>query len=238
MATTPIATVLLFVVCALPSVAHAQSCSERTRTNRPLIVYGEPPRYSTRGGWQLGDRHDSLAAGADIAICERRMVGFVAGRKLWLEIAYERDGRSRRGWVFGEGATAVTAATPHSGALDFVLPRRAWAQDGLPGGALPSEVLPMILMYTALLLGIMGKGLYDWLHDGAPPERRQYWLKTGMALIVSPMVFLGINTAGDFQLGGWQSLLMYAVLAFQSGFFWQTAIGGKTAAATTPAAVR
>ena len=56
-----------------------------------------------------------------------------------------------------------------------------------------------------------------------------------MAIVVSPIVFLGFITAGQFNSSS-QTFLVLALFAFQNGFFWQTVLKRSPADALAPAA--
>jgi hypothetical protein len=206
--------------------ASPQDCGPTITTRVAVEVYADPPRYSTRDGWTLGERHGQLAAGTSVQLCERRAIGFVFSRRTWFRIRYQVAESWHEGWIFGEGTTtAAAAAASRGGLLAFLAATPAHAQPelGLPSPT-PSDLSPMALMFIAVLLGMVGKGAYDYLLDGAPKNVRAYAAKTLAAVIVSPIVFLGINSLGDFQIESQRGLWLYLFLAFQNGFFWQTVI--------------
>ncbi len=237
---------VLAMVCAAalwPQRGWAtQPCPDTARIRAGTGVYVAPPQYFTGRGWTLSERRDSLAADTDARVCERRMVGFLTGRRAWLFITYEGGNETRSGWVF-VGAVQDAAlrrrwsSTPRASVPDLLLPRPAQAQDlGLPGGesATPGNLQPTLIMWIVVLLGMAAKGLYDYLMDGATGDRRRYLARILAAFIVSPLVLAGINNIGDFNLAGVEGFLAYLFIAFQNGFFWQT-IMGRLGPAAKPA---
>jgi hypothetical protein len=77
-------------------------------------------------------------------------------------------------------------------------------------------------LFIAMILGMLAKAIFDAL-DEHRPSWRDHLRHGAMAIVVSPMVFLGFITAGQFS-GNSQTFLVLALFAFQNGFFWQTVL--------------
>ncbi len=73
-----------------------------------------------------------------------------------------------------------------------------------------------------MVLGMLAKAIFDAL-DEHKPSWLEHLRHGAMAIVVSPMVFLGFITAGQFS-GNSQTFLVLALFAFQNGFFWQTVL--------------
>jgi hypothetical protein len=77
-------------------------------------------------------------------------------------------------------------------------------------------------LFYAMLLGMAAKVLVDLLDAW---DKGLLWahLRNGVvAVLVSPIVFLGLMSAGQFS--GKQQFVVLILLAFQNGFFWQTVL--------------
>lgn len=77
-------------------------------------------------------------------------------------------------------------------------------------------------LFLAMLLGMLAKALFDLLDD-TKPSWREHLRHGAMAIVISPVVFLGFITAGQFNSSS-QTFLVLALFAFQNGFFWQTVL--------------
>lgn len=89
-------------------------------------------------------------------------------------------------------------------------------------------------LFIAMLLGMLAKALFDMLDD-SKPSWRSHLRHGAMAIVISPIVFLGFITAGQFNSSS-QTFLVLALFAFQNGFFWQTVLKRSPAEAPAPAA--
>lgn len=89
-------------------------------------------------------------------------------------------------------------------------------------------------LFIAMLLGMLAKALFDMLDD-SKPSWRSHLRHGAMAIVISPIVFLGFITAGQFNSSS-QTFLVLALFAFQNGFFWQTVLKRSSADAPAPAA--
>jgi hypothetical protein len=134
-------------------------------------------------------------------------------------------------------ATAHAAASPASSAADpkWELPvmppetRRSIKQEStLPAGAASTAAWADLAtlyapLFIGMLFGMVAKVLVDFLDAR---EKATLWAhaRSGViAILVSPIVFLGFLTAGQFESGK-QTFVVLWLLAFQNGFFWQTVL--------------
>ncbi|HZF26382.1 MAG TPA: hypothetical protein VEZ88_08980 [Steroidobacteraceae bacterium] len=83
-------------------------------------------------------------------------------------------------------------------------------------------------LFIAMLIGMIIKVAVDlvdaWGQPAPQGSRLRSHLRNGaIAILVSPIVFLGFLNAGEFS-GARQTFLVLALLAFQNGFFWQTVL--------------
>lgn len=88
-------------------------------------------------------------------------------------------------------------------------------------------------LFLAMLLGMLAKALFDLLDD-TKPAWREHLRHGAMAIVISPIVFLGFITAGQFNSSS-QTFLVLALFAFQNGFFWQTVLKRNPPAPEKPA---
>lgn len=88
-------------------------------------------------------------------------------------------------------------------------------------------------LFLAMLLGMLAKALFDLLDD-TQPAWREHLRHGAMAIVISPIVFLGFITAGQFNSSS-QTFLVLALFAFQNGFFWQTVLKRNPPAPEKPA---
>lgn len=79
-------------------------------------------------------------------------------------------------------------------------------------------------LFLAMLLGMMAKAFVDYLDADDTRHALREQSRNGLvAVLVSPIVFLGFLTAGQFGSSK-QTFLVLSLLAFQNGFFWQTVL--------------
>lgn len=77
--------------------------------------------------------------------------------------------------------------------------------------------------FVAMLIGMIAKTIVDYL-DGWDKATLWMHLRNGVtSVLVSPIVFLGFLTAGQFSTSK-QTFIVLLLLAFQNGFFWQTVL--------------
>ena len=74
-----------------------------------------------------------------------------------------------------------------------------------------------------MVLGMLAKAVVDWLDEPGWSSIRPHVRSGLIALLVSPIVFLGFLNAGQFSVST-QAFLVLMLLAFQNGFFWQTVL--------------
>lgn len=242
---------IVFAVVALPvfgSVAASQCDVKQTRAAVP--VYATPPEFSTASGWVLGPRREALPtllAGATVRVCESRSIGFLGWSRVWLRIRIELpSGESTEGWIYGDGAGIATRRTGASTYAALFGPAVAYAQateasltapdSGLPDGGIP---LFRLWAFIGICFGMAAKGAFDRLQIGSDFVVHDYLLQTIPALLVSPIVFLGLTSLGEVHLAATPSIVTFCV-AFQSGFFWQTVLArapSPTAHRTSPSLI-
>lgn len=249
-ATIP-AWVLTIVFLLLPASGFAQQCAKRTALVADSDVFESPPSYVTGSGWR-GHIEVRLPAGTAVFICRQTQVDLGFSSKTWVQIAY-RSGPQwpKYGWVISDALRTSSIVPFHFPPLAFLI-STAHADTGATGVAndnqLPetppaippptatagSSVGDMSLgsadlfnlyvpLFVAMILGMFAKVVVDLLDTW---DKGILWghLRNGIiALLVSPIVFLGLLTAGQFS-GSTQTFVVLALLAFQNGFFWQTVL--------------
>ena len=78
-------------------------------------------------------------------------------------------------------------------------------------------------LFVAMLLGMLAKAGVDCLDSADSSVMWQHLRNAVVALLVSPIVFLGFLSAGQFSTST-QTFVVLCLLAFQNGFFWQTVL--------------
>jgi len=78
-------------------------------------------------------------------------------------------------------------------------------------------------LFCAMILGMVVKACVDLIDDWNKALAFVHLRQGIVALLVSPIVFLGFLNAGNFE-GSKQTFLVLLLLAFQNGFFWQTVL--------------
>jgi hypothetical protein len=78
-------------------------------------------------------------------------------------------------------------------------------------------------LFIAMLFGMIAKATVDWLDASDNSVLRQHVRNAFTAFLVSPIVFLGFLSAGEFSTSR-QTFIILCLLAFQNGFFWQTVL--------------
>jgi hypothetical protein len=225
----------------------AQQCASRTTLRSFATVYEHPPRYVTGAGLQ-GTQTDQLPPGTPVFICRQLTVDFGFASKVWVQIQYRVGSQGwRNGWIAQESVAARRAPDLWQRLLDNVI-AAADAQTSpgndeqfpppLPPGA-NSQVSSTDVawgdlatlygpLFAALLLGIAAKVgvdcLDDWNNVALRRDKTRDHVRNGLiAILVSPIVFLGFLNAGQFPTAK-QTFMVLALLAFQNGFFWQTVL--------------
>lgn len=77
--------------------------------------------------------------------------------------------------------------------------------------------------FIAMLLGMIVKVLVDFLEARDKAVLYQHLRNGVIAVLVSPIVFLGFITGGQFPAGQ-QTFIVLFLMAFQNGFFWQAVL--------------
>ncbi len=78
-------------------------------------------------------------------------------------------------------------------------------------------------LFIAMLFGMLAKAGVDWLDSSDKVLVKQHIRNAFVAILVSPIVFLGFLSAGQFSAST-QTFVVLCLLAFQNGFFWQTVL--------------
>jgi hypothetical protein len=78
-------------------------------------------------------------------------------------------------------------------------------------------------LFVAMLLGMVAKAVVDWLDTPSMAALKEHGRNALIAILVSPIVFLGFLNAGEFSTST-QTFVVLWLLAFQNGFFWQTVL--------------
>jgi hypothetical protein len=78
-------------------------------------------------------------------------------------------------------------------------------------------------LFVAMLLGMVAKGVMDCLNAATRAALKEHLRTAFSAILVSPIVFLGLLNAGQFSAST-QAFVVLSLLAFQNGFFWQTVL--------------
>ena len=215
------------VICLLPGPAESQApCAGATdQTVTAVTVYAAPPTFSTGSGWNLAPILTTLPKDSTVRVCERRTVGFFGSHRPWVRVQHEAASGMVDGWISASGTlkgSKKLGGEPSS--LRFPSPWVSTAQAQEPGGMdaeVPSTTPFLVMVFVSILLGMAMKGLFDHLSDESL-KAKGYWRDTIKAFIVSPIVFLGFATGGNFQLTSGLSLFVFLCMSFQNGFFWQT----------------
>jgi hypothetical protein len=227
--------------------AAAQQCATRTTLKSFATVYENPPHYVTGAGLQ-GNRTDQLPPGTAVFICRQENVDFGFSSRVWVQIQYRAGGQGwRNGWIPQESLPAPRTVDLWQRLLDNVIaPAGAQAPPGsneelppplsseAPSPASTNDIAWSDLatlygpLFAALLLGILAKVgvdcLDDWSNVTVRRDKMRDHMRNGLiAILVSPIVFLGFLNAGQFPTAK-QTFMVLALLAFQNGFFWQTVL--------------
>ena len=240
------------IVLAWPGLVLAQRCETRAVISVDTDVYESLPRFVTGRGWQ-GTVKARLAAGTPVFVCWEQATQFGLTTKAWRQIAFRSSRNTTEyGWVMKDftrqgalerGAPSLLAALSPLGAAwaETPPPREPdikWsAQDPPPQppaastpavNAVPEDMLHELIvlygpLFLAMVLGMVSKATADWLDKPVRSSVTRH-VRSGMiAVLVSPIVFLGFLNAGQFSVNT-QTYLVLLLLAFQNGFFWQTVL--------------
>ncbi|HEY7379494.1 MAG TPA: hypothetical protein VH542_12480 [Steroidobacteraceae bacterium] len=233
--------------------ASAQTCGERAVTSSDVDVFQNPPRFSTGVGWQGTQiehlpsgmpifvcREINLEFGFSTRTWVQ--IGYPSGngfRYGWiprdtLRTAMRTDGPRL--------LLALLALVPPANAETIETDQRWGPPPPLPadtpGGTASRESRASLSwadlgalygpLFIAMLVGMIIKVAVDLVDTWGEPRRddtrlRGHLRNGAIAILVSPIVFLGFLNAGDFS-GARQTFLVLALLAFQNGFFWQTVL--------------
>ena len=138
---------------------------------------------------------------------------------VWSWIAQASAGESLNAATAEQATWSLPAAPPPRS--DISPPASAIAPNTASWHDLAVLYAPL---FVAMLFGMIAKALVDYL-DTFDTERtlREHFRNALIAVLVSPIVFLGFLTAGQFSTST-QTFLVLCLLAFQNGFFWQAVL--------------
>jgi len=238
------------VIVCWPLAVVAQKCDRKTSMSADADVYENLPRFVTGRGWQ-GNIIARLPAGTEVYICWEQNTQFGLTSKVWVQVAFTSNRDSvAYGWVLQEATRAALSLDesflPHLSPVTSAWaagPTAAgneipWSPDKPPpqppqSPTTTSNTQPEALigdlsvlygpLFIVMVLGMLAKAVVDWLDE---PSRSSLVLhvRSGMiAILVSPIVFLGFLNAGQFSVST-QAYVVLMLLAFQNGFFWQTVL--------------
>jgi hypothetical protein len=162
-------------------------------------------------GWVLEDNitpwHGGLRRG-DLG-------GWSAGMALAAEVPAPPAGEASQ-WSLGDTPPPAPAPPSASGL----------ASSGVEASSVTFGDLGVLYapLFVAMLLGMIAKAFVDYLDAVDTRRALKEQTRNGLvAVLVSPIVFLGFLTAGQFGSSK-QTFLVLSLLAFQNGFFWQTVL--------------
>jgi hypothetical protein len=241
------------VVVLWPSAVLAQGCVERAVITSGADVYELPPRFVTGVGWQGNriaalsgntqvyickrqtvDFGFSTKVWLQVAFIDKGWrYGWVLEDNIrpWQSRLPGQELESAWSWVaeaFAVDSAAVNATESAPWTLKAAPPpppppplEGVAAQHSVTWRELRTLYGPLFL---AMLLGMVAKTLVDYLDGSGDPDTLREHSRNGLvAMLVSPIVFLGFLTAGQFSTST-QTFLVLSLLAFQNGFFWQTVL--------------
>ena len=241
------------ILLAWPVAGFAQQrCDSRAVVTVDTDVYDGLPRFVTGRGWQ-GNIKARLQANTAVFVCWEQTTQFGLTSKSWLQIAFRSNrGTVDYGWILKE-ATRHTAGprdesffarlspialaqaqTPPQQNKDYVWspseppPQPPAPPTQITSGAQPENMIGELVvlygpLFLAMVLGMLAKATVDWLDEPNISAIAPH-LRSGLiAVLVSPIVFLGFLNAGQFSVTT-QAYLVLMLLAFQNGFFWQTVL--------------
>lgn len=214
---------LALSVIIISTKAAQAECDRQVVIKFPVNVYENMPQYSTGKGWVLAKTIGTLPKGTTIWICKEQSVGLLLSQKRWLQIKFIKDGKEHFGWIPEEGLKVSSGI--HTDSIKLALIGMAYAQEkvDIPEAGVPSSQPIYLIIFIAICFGMVAKGLFDRLEYRAF-SFRAYMKKTIRAILVSPIVFMSMASAGDFPIQSTGSLLIFLCMAFQNGFFWQTVL--------------
>jgi hypothetical protein len=201
-------------VVPLPALAQGGDCARQVTVRVATDVYDRPPVFYSADGWKLGQVVGRIPKGRTVRVCEEKEVGlFGVQQKGWVRI------QEPAGWIFRGKVSA--SAGPR-----FSLVTPAYAEDGDEpdtGTGLPElDAGPFYAMiFGGLLFGMLAKAFFDELEEPAFSTQRTM-RRSIKALLVSPMVAIGILQGGNYGFTSTFSFWVSLFIAFQNGFFWQT----------------
>lgn len=244
---------LAVVLVLLSPPTFGQKCGKRTALAADTDVFEKPPSYVTGAGWRGNIQEHLSAGTAVFVCREVSLdFGFSSMPWVQIAYRSGQQW-PKYGWVIKQAVRASSGMAPNYGVVGVLIttanaattPSEEPANDqladaapevpplvpGAAGGAIAgsmsagtSDLFSLYLpLFVAMVLGMGAKVLVDLLDSW---DKGLAWahLRNGVvAILVSPIVFLGMLSAGQFSVGA-QTFIVLALLAFQNGFFWQTVL--------------
>jgi hypothetical protein len=251
-ATIP-AWVLTIVFLLLSASGFAQQCTKRSALVADSDVFDSPPSYVTGSGWRGHIEVRLSAGTAVYICRQTQVdFGFSSKTWVQIAYRSGSQWPTY-GWVISDALRTSSTAPLNFPSLAFLIPAAHadtgptadTNENQLPetppavppltsnasaGGSVGNMSLGSadlfnlyIPLFVAMILGMFAKVVVDLLDTW---DKGILWghLRNGIiAILVSPIVFLGLLTAGQFS-GSTQTFVVLALLAFQNGFFWQTVL--------------
>ncbi len=163
---------------------------------------------------------------------EEWVYGWVLGEAV-TSLPRGRSSQADHGYSIMKVALADQSATPSAPA------ENSWSLGSPPSappavgassptqGQTPTTIGDLAVLYRplfiAMLLGMIAKTAVDWLDTRRKGTLIEHLRNGSIAVLVSPIVFLGFLQAGEFNAST-QAFAVLCLLAFQNGFFWQTVL--------------
>ena len=243
--------------------ATAQQCKEKKTLRVAADVFEAVPRFVTGQGWQGSVVARLPAGTVVYLCSEQdTQFGLTMKTWAQIAYRSPR-GNVAYGWVLKEIFAALSIDEVFLARLSPITLARAaeptsadnavpWPPDGAPPQPPPQpprtptispDAPPQTMisdlavlygpLFLVMVLGMLAKAVVDWLdHPGRASVMPH--VRSGMiAILVSPIVFLGFLNAGQFSVST-QAYLVLMLLAFQNGFFWQTVLKRNDAGRGAP----
>jgi len=236
-----------------PTVARAQTCQEKRSVTEDVVVYQDIPQFRTGRGWDgriiASLRKGSIVfvcrrQSVQFGLTSRAwlQVAFQSSGSDpafgWIpDDATTVAARSMATRVFANLSplAAAIAQEPEPQTGEHLSP--SWPPKNPPpvppitidtSTATPKSPVQDVValywpMFLAMVFGMLAKAGADWLDRPSGSSAVSQVRSLVLALLVSPIVFLGFLNVGQFSVET-QAYLVLLLLAFQNGFFWQTVL--------------
>lgn len=205
----------------------------------------------TGRGWQ-GNRIAYLNSNTQVYKCKREQpIEFGFSSVVWVQIAFLDSNQWKYGWILQgnikpwgmlndielypnpsliavamaveQGSNNWTLGEPPPAPASQSVSNLAPTGDNTSSASLSEQLKLYGPLFVAMLIGMIAKGMVDWLDTSDSAVLKMHLRNACVALFVSPIVFLGFLSAGQFSTSN-QTFLVLCLLAFQNGFFWQTVL--------------